>query len=262
MKTYIIIPARFDSSRLPGKVLCDIAGKPMIAHVYERALEANVGEVVVATDDERVSKSVCDFGGQVCMTGSSHRSGTERIAEVIDKLSIKDEDGVINLQGDEPLIDPAIIKQVAENLSLYKEASMITVCEPIAVIEDVFNVNINKVVRDHKGYAIYFSRAPIPWYRDGFKPEVIHKDKKLPENFDYYRHIGIYGYLAGFVKKYIAWAPSPIEQIESLEQLRVLWYGEKIHVDIAAGSPGPGIDTPEDLNKIQKLFPQTYPRNM
>lgn len=248
MKIYIIIPARYQSSRLPGKPLADIAGKPMIQHVYEQAKKSKADHVIIATDDDRVIVAAKLFEGKVCLTAASHQSGTERISEVIDQLNISDEDIIINIQGDEPFIPPAIINQVIDRLTTEQIAKVATLCEPIYSIDEVFNPNINKVIIDKKGYAIYFSRAPIPYYRDGFS------NKKMPADFNYYRHVGIYGYRAGFVKQYSQWEPSPIEKIENLEQLRILYYGEKIAVDIAIEKSGIGIDTPEDLALARKLM--------
>jgi 3-deoxy-manno-octulosonate cytidylyltransferase (CMP-KDO synthetase) len=247
MKTYIVIPARYQSSRLPGKPLADIAGKPMIQRVYEQAQKSKADRVIIATDDDRIINATKTFNGEACLTATTHQSGTERIAEVIDQLDIAGDDLIINIQGDEPFIPPALINQVIDRLAIEKTAKVATLCEKIQSANDLFNPNINKVIIDKNGYAIYFSRAPIPYYRDGFS------DKKLPEHYDYYRHIGIYGYRAAFVKQYISWPPSPIEKIECLEQLRVLYYGEKIAVDIATEAPGIGIDTPEDLERARKI---------
>jgi 3-deoxy-manno-octulosonate cytidylyltransferase (CMP-KDO synthetase) len=250
MARYIVIPARYQSSRLPGKPLLDIAGKPMIQHVYERAMEAKSDGVIIATDDEKIANCASEFGAKVCLTSKLHQSGTERISEVIDKLNFLDDDIVINIQGDEPLIPSAIINQVAENLQQRKTLKMATLCEPIKTVEELFDLNINKVTMDAEGYAIYFSHAPIPWCRDEFSKVK----KKLPEDFIYYRHIGIYAYRTGFVKQYVKWGSSPLEKIEVLEQLRVLWHGERIHVAVAKESPGPGIDTKTDLELIRSEY--------
>jgi 3-deoxy-manno-octulosonate cytidylyltransferase (CMP-KDO synthetase) len=250
MATYIVIPARYQSTRLPGKALVDIGGKPMIQHVYERSQSAGIGEVIIATDDQRIVAAAEKFGAKVCLTSAKHQSGTERISEVIEKFKFADDDIIVCVQGDEPLIPSGIIKQVADNLASEKIASVATLCEPIDDMKDIFNLQINKVIMDNQGYAIYFSHTPIPWYRDGFTEH----EKKLPQDFQYYRHIGIYAYRAGFVKRYVSWEPSPIEQIEKLEQLRILWYGEKIHVAIAVENPGPGVDTPEDLAMVCSLI--------
>lgn len=250
MATYVVIPARYHSSRLPGKPLMDIAGKPMIQHVYEQASKASVDDVIIATDDERIVNAVKTFGGHVCLTKVSHQSGTERISEVIQQCNMRDTDTIVNIQGDEPFISLSLIEQLIKNLQEHAMASVATLCEPIKRIEDLFSPNVAKVLMDQKGYALYFSRAPIPWYRDGFALS----ERRLPEAFIYYRHLGVYAYPASFVKQYVQWEASPVEKIESLEQLRVLWYGHKIHVEIAVESIGPGIDTAEDLERARKQF--------
>jgi 3-deoxy-manno-octulosonate cytidylyltransferase (CMP-KDO synthetase) len=246
MNFTVIIPARYASSRFPGKPLVEIKGKPMVQHVYERALESGATKVIVATDDARIAKTVSDFGGNYCMTGSHHESGTERLAEVIDVEGILAHELVVNVQGDEPFIPAVNIQQVAENLHLHKEAEMATLAVKIIDVEEAFNPNSVKVVVDKLGYAMYFSRATIPYDRSRFLDADC-----IDEIGDYYlRHIGIYAYRAGFIKQYVNMAPSGLEQIESLEQLRVLWHGEKIHVDVAREAPPVGIDTPEDLAKL------------
>jgi len=246
MNFTVIIPARYDSSRFPGKPLVEIKGKPMVQHVYERALESGASRVIVATDDARIAKAVVDFGGNYCMTGSHHESGTERLAEVVDVEGMLAHELVVNVQGDEPFIPAVNIQQVAENLHLHKEAEMATLAVKIVDVEEAFNPNAVKVVVDKLGYAMYFSRATIPYDRARFLDADC-----IDEIGDYYlRHIGIYAYRAGFIKQYVNMAPSGLEQIESLEQLRVLWHGEKIHVDVAREAPPVGIDTPEDLARL------------
>lgn len=246
MKFTVIIPARYGSSRFPGKPLVEIHGKPMVQHVYERAREAGASKVIVATDDARIAKTVTDFGGEYCMTASHHESGTERIAEVIDVLGLLAHELVVNVQGDEPFIPAENIQQVAENLFHHKDAEMATLAVKIADVEEAFNPNTVKVVVDKLGYALYFSRSTIPYDRARFLDSDV-----IDEIGDYYlRHIGIYAYRAGFVKQYVNMSPSGLEQIESLEQLRVLWHGEKIHVDVAHKTPPVGIDTPADLEKL------------
>ncbi|MFU9137722.1 3-deoxy-manno-octulosonate cytidylyltransferase [Erwinia tasmaniensis] len=244
MSFVAIIPARFASTRLPGKPLVDIHGKPMVVHVMARALESGADRVIVATDNVEVARAVEAAGGEVCMTRADHQSGTERLAEVIERYQFADETIIVNVQGDEPLIPPVIIRQVAENLA-NSEADMATLAVPIESAEEAFNPNAVKVVRDAKGYALYFSRAPIPWDRERFAAS---RDT-IGDGF--LRHIGIYGYRAGFIRRYVSWEPSPLEQIELLEQLRVLWYGEKIHVDVARAIPSVGVDTPEDLARVR-----------
>lgn len=247
MSFVAIIPARFASTRLPGKPLIDIHGKPMVVHVMERALESGADRVIVATDNQQVADAVSAAGGEVCMTRADHQSGTERLAEVIDRYQFADETIIVNVQGDEPLIPPVIVRQVAENLAK-SEAGMATLAVPITTAEEAFNPNAVKVVRDARGYALYFSRAAIPWDRERFATS---RDT-IGETF--LRHIGIYGYRAGFIRRYVSWEPSPLEHIELLEQLRVLWYGEKIHVDVARAIPSVGVDTQEDLERVRAVM--------
>lgn len=245
MSFTVVIPARYQSTRLPGKPLADIAGKPMVQWVYEQAMQAGADRVIVATDDARVEQAVNAFGGTVCMTSSDHQSGTERLAEVVKRMSIEDDHIIVNVQGDEPLIPPSIIRQVADNLAA-SQAPMATLAVEISDAEEVFNPNAVKVVTDKDGYALYFSRASIPWDRDNFA-----NDKTIVQPL--MRHIGIYAYRAGFINTYIHWQPSQLEKIESLEQLRVLWYGEKIHVAVALEAPPAGVDTPEDLEAVRRI---------
>ncbi|WP_350316776.1 3-deoxy-manno-octulosonate cytidylyltransferase [Pectobacterium aroidearum] len=243
----VIIPARFASSRLPGKPLADINGKPMVVHVMERALESGAQRVIVATDHPDVETAVKQAGGEVCLTRADHNSGTERLAEVIERYGFTDDDIIVNVQGDEPLIPSVIIRQVAENLAASK-AGMATLAVPIETSEEAFNPNAVKVVTDAEGYALYFSRATIPWDRERFAQSK----ETIGDHF--LRHIGIYAYRAGFVRRYVSWAPSQLEQIELLEQLRVLWYGEKIHVAVAKAVPSVGVDTPEDLARVRHVM--------
>lgn len=244
----VVIPARYQSSRLPAKPLADIAGKPMIQWVVEKAKLSGAKQVIVATDDERIEAAVKAFGGEVCMTSVDHNSGTERLAEVVDKCGFSPEDVIVNVQGDEPLIPPAVIKQVADGLINNKLASMSTLSVKIEEVEEVFNPNAVKVLTDKDGYALYFSRASIPYDRDNFKNPPV----KSIQNC-YLRHVGIYAYYASFIKEYVEWKPSELENIESLEQLRVLWYGKKIHVAVAAENPPAGVDTPEDLERVREF---------
>ncbi len=244
MSFVAIIPARYASTRLPGKPLKDINGKPMIVHVLERAREAGASRIIVATDHEDVARAVEAAGGEVCMTRADHQSGTERLAEVVEKCGFADDTPIVNIQGDEPTIPPVIVRQVAENL-IASSAGMATLAVPIHDAQEAFNPNAVKVVRDAQGYALYFSRATIPWDRDRFAQSRDSIGDTL------LRHIGIYGYRAGFIRRYVSWAPGPLERIEMLEQLRVLWYGEKIHVDVAKQVPGTGVDTPEDLERVR-----------
>lgn len=247
MSFIAIIPARYASSRLPGKPLADINGKPMIVHVMERARESGAKRVIVATDHPDVKTAVEAAGGEVCMTRPDHQSGTERLAEVIELCGFADDEIIVNLQGDEPLIPPVIVRQVAENLAQCG-AGMATLAVPIEDAEEAFNPNAVKVVMDAQGFALYFSRATIPWDRERFA----RSKETVGETF--LRHIGIYAYRAGFVRRYVTWEPSALEKIELLEQLRVLWYGEKIHVAVAKAIPSVGVDTPEDLERVRVFF--------
>lgn len=245
MEFIVIIPARYASSRLPAKPLADIAGKPMVQHVYEKAIASGASRVVVATDHSVIFDAVKAFNGEVVMTDKDHSSGTERLAEVVQKLALPDDAIVVNVQGDEPLIPPENILQVAQLLA-HDEAPMATLSVAIKEVDEVFNPNAVKVVADKLNNAIYFSRATIPYDRERFI-----KQSDIAEIGPYYqRHIGIYAYRAGFINDYIAMDVSPLEQIESLEQLRVLYHGYKIKVQTAKIEPHPGVDTPEDLVKI------------
>lgn len=244
MNFVVVIPARYASTRLPGKPLLDINGKPMIVHVLERARESGAQRVIVATDHHEVARVVNAAGGEVCMTRPDHQSGTERLAEVVQHYQFAADTVIVNVQGDEPTIPPVIIRQVAENLERCA-AGMATLAIPVSSAEDVFNPNVVKVVSDHQGYALYFSRAPVPWERERFASS----QDSIGSGF--LRHIGIYGYRAEFILRYVNWQPAPPEQTEMLEQLRVLWHGEKIHLDIAKASPGTGVDTEQDLQRVR-----------
>lgn len=246
----VIIPARYASSRLPGKPLQDIAGKPMIQHVYERAVQSGANDVVIATDDERIRQVAEGFGAQVCMTAAHHPTGTDRLAEVVRLRGYTDQHVIVNLQGDEPLMPPVLLRQVAENLQLRPHACAATLCERIASSGELFDPHLVKVIMDKQGYALYFSRAAIPWDRDAFMETT----GTLPERSEHYRHIGLYAYRAGFLQDYVQWPPCVIEQTESLEQLRILWNGHKIHVAEALEKPGIGVDTPDDLARVRHLL--------
>ncbi|OEE79485.1 3-deoxy-manno-octulosonate cytidylyltransferase [Vibrio genomosp. F6] len=248
MSFTVVIPARYQSSRLPGKPLADIGGKPMIQWVYEQSIQAGAERVIIATDDARVEAAVNQFGGVVCMTSPDHESGTERLAEVVQRMAIPDDHIIVNVQGDEPLIPPSIITQVANNLA-NSTAPMATLGVEIIEEAEVFNPNAVKVVTDKDGYALYFSRATIPWDRDNFADS---ENQTIAQPL--LRHIGIYAYRAGFINTYINWQPSALEKIECLEQLRVLWYGEKIHVEVAKEAPAAGVDTPEDLDAVRAII--------
>ena len=252
MKFTVVIPARFDSTRLPGKPLLDIAGKPMIQHVYERAQESGAENIIIATDDQRVADAASGFAAQVCMTSSHHSSGTERLSEVVTKLGLNNDEIVVNLQGDEPLMPPSLIHQVAQNLADYQQASVATLAEKIHTAAELFDPHAVKVISDQNGYAIYFSRAPIPWDRDAFTVTT----EQLPEQALHFRHIGLYAYRAEFINQYVSWPACELEQMESLEQLRVLWHGHKIHVAEAVESAVAGVDTEADLVCVRQVLEQ------
>jgi 3-deoxy-manno-octulosonate cytidylyltransferase (CMP-KDO synthetase) len=246
----VLIPARFTSTRLPGKPLADIAGKPMVVRVAERAVEAGAQQVVVATDDERIKVAVEASGVAACLTSVDHPTGTDRLAEAAKLLALDDETIVVNVQGDEPLLSPALIRAVAELLAAHPEAAIATACHPIADAAEAFNPNVVKVVLDHERHALYFSRATIPWARDAFAGGPT----DVPAGLPLYRHYGLYAYRVGFLLRFPALAPAPIERFEALEQLRALWHGFRIVVEITAGTPAPGVDTPEDLERVRALF--------
>ncbi|OOF87148.1 3-deoxy-manno-octulosonate cytidylyltransferase [Rodentibacter ratti] len=251
MSFTVIIPARFASSRLPGKPLAEIAGKPMIQHVFEKAQQSGANRVIIATDNEKVATVAQGFGAEVCMTSEHHNSGTERLAEVVEKLAISDDEIIVNIQGDEPLIPPVIVRQVAENLAKFK-VNMATLAVKIHEAEELFNPNVVKVLTDKDGYVLYFSRSVIPYDRDQFMGLQDIAKATLAEV--YLRHIGLYAYRAGFIKKYVQWAPTQLENLEKLEQLRVLWNGERIHVELAKEVPAVGVDTAEDLEKVRSIL--------
>lgn len=268
MSFTVVIPARYASTRLPGKPLRDIAGKPMIQHVCERASESRASRVVVATDDSRIQSACEAFGAEVVMTSPNHVSGTDRLEEVVRKLGLDPDHRVVNVQGDEPLIPPRLIDQVAENLDLYPEAAIATLCERIHDIEQVFNPNVVKVVFDLEGMAHYFSRAPIPWARDHWGEagrdslSAPSAGAALNDGAGYFRHIGIYGYRASVLSRFVSWPPAPTEQAESLEQLRALYNGARIHVEVAAGTPPTGVDTEEDLQRVREWMAKSIKRGV
>ncbi len=243
----VVIPARYASQRLPGKPLLEIAGTPMIEHVFRRARESGANDVVIATDDERIRKAASRFTDRICMTASNHASGTDRIAEAVRQLGWPDDMIVVNLQGDEPLMPPGLLATVAHTLESHADADMATLAVPLNDPDQLFDTNSVKVVADRYGYALYFSRATIPWKRDTFTndrpPEAAWLD-------GVHRHLGIYAYRAGFLAGYAALPVSPIEQMESLEQLRVLWNGGRIAVEFVDRAPPAGVDTAEDLTRV------------
>lgn len=249
MSFIAVIPARYQSTRLPAKPLVDILGKTMVERVALQALKSGASRVIVATDDQRIADALLSVNGiEVCMTSPHHESGTDRLAEVCEKYQFSANEIIVNVQGDEPLIPPAVITQVAVNLKNNREASVATLSAPITEYDDVFNINAVKVVCDKNGLALYFSRATIPWDRDGF--DVANQSKQEIDKSNLQRHIGIYAYRVSFLKQYAQLAVSPLESIEKLEQLRVLWHGFKIHVQQAIEVPPAGIDTADDLQRV------------
>ena len=250
MSFKIVIPARYQSTRLPGKPLLNIAGKPMIQHVYERAQESDADTIIIATDDQRIAEVAISFGASVCMTRADHPSGTDRIAEVAEKLHFADDDIVVNVQGDEPRLPAALINQVAKDLVKHPAADMASLYSEITDPAEVFDPNAVKVVTDAEGYALYFSRAPIPWLRESFTNQPV---RKLP-TATHFRHIGLYGYRCHFLKSYAELSACALEQHESLEQLRALYHGKRIHLTVAAIDPGHGVDTQENLDAVNALF--------
>lgn len=244
----VIIPARYASTRLPGKPLLDIEGKPMILHVVDRAKQSGAKNVIVATDHPQIFETVRKAQVDVCLTDANHPSGTDRLAEVVQLKHYTDDQIVVNVQGDEPLISPALIYQVAEALAQHPDAVCATAAHPIYMQDEIENPNTVKVVLNQKGYGLYFSRAPIPFKRDPHTQPHLHRA---------YRHIGLYAYRVGFLKRYQQLPPAPIEQLEALEQLRILWNDEKIFVTISQHPPAPGVDTIDDLKLVHRLLRKT-----
>lgn len=250
MSYTIIIPARYASSRLPGKPLMDIAGLPMIQHVWQRALDSDASRVVIATEDQRVYDACQQFGAEVCMTLASHESGTDRLQEVVSLLGLADDEIVVNVQGDEPLIPKQAIAQVAENLAANTDAGIATLAEPILDSASLFNPNIVKAVADVHGRALYFSRSPIPWCRD----EWASGDRSLPAGVEFLRHVGIYAYRVNFLHRFVSWPLATLEKFEKLEQLRAMENGVAIHIAKAVVDIPGGVDTEEDLNAVRQLL--------
>jgi len=244
---HIVIPARYASVRFPGKPLVEINGKTMLQHVYEVAATSSAQSIVIATDDERIFNSASRYCDRVLMTSDTHRSGTDRLAEVCGIMQWQAHEIVVNLQGDEPLTPVELIHQVAENLHQHPQASIATLSTPLVQQEEIDDPNIVKLVRDADNYALYFSRAAIPFQRDSDS----HSSETILKN--YHRHLGMYAYRVAFLNVYSQLPVCDLEQIEKLEQLRAMYYGHKIHVQQAVKLPGPGIDTPEDLQKIHSL---------
>jgi len=247
----VLIPARLASTRLPDKPLADIAGVPMVVRVAQQAALSSAASVVVAADDARIVDACHAHGVRVLLTRTDHASGSDRLAEACTQLGLADDAIVVNVQGDEPLIAPDLIDAVADTLAAHPDAAMSTAAHAIDSLEDFVNPNVVKTVLDARGHALYFSRAPIPWWRDGFAASG---PTSLPSAPAPLRHIGIYGYRAGFVRGFPGLPPAPVETTEALEQMRALWHGHRIAVHVSAHAPGPGIDTPEDLARVRALF--------
>jgi 3-deoxy-manno-octulosonate cytidylyltransferase (CMP-KDO synthetase) len=250
MSFIVIIPARYESTRLPGKPLKDIAGATMIQRVWQQASKSSASRVIIATDDERIKQVAKEFGAEVCMTRGDHVSGTDRLQEVAQTLELNDEQLVVNVQGDEPLIPPAVIDQVADNLAAHAIAGVSTLSEPINDIEAFNDPNVVKVVANATGMANYFSRASIPWPRGDVQAE----SGVIPREQSPKRHIGIYAYRVSQLNAFVRWPVAPAEQAESLEQLRFLWNGVAIHVADAVKKVPGGIDTEKDLADVLALF--------
>ena len=245
----VLIPARLASTRLPDKPLADIAGLPMVVRVAQRAEQSEAAQVVVATDSTRIADACSQHGVRAVLTRADHPSGSDRLAEACELLGLEQDDAVVNVQGDEPLIDPALIDAVARLLEQRREASMSTAAHPIAGVDEFRNPNVVKVVLQSDGLALYFSRAPIPWWRDGFAAGITALPQPAP-----LRHIGIYGYRAGFLRAFPRMPQAPVESCEALEQLRALWHGHRIAVHVTPDDPGAGVDTPEDLERVRGFF--------
>lgn len=245
----VIIPARLHSTRLPRKPLLDIAGQPMIERVWGQAMLSVASRVIIATDDESICDRAAAFGGEAVMTSPAHDSGTDRLWEVANRLNLADDAIVVNVQGDEPLIPPAVIDQVAANLA-HSNGGIATLSEPLAEADQFFNPNLVKVVADRHGRALYFSRAPIPWVRDHFQNDR----NSLPADFRPQRHIGIYAYRVAELRRFVEWGPAPLENLEKLEQLRFMWHGVSIHVAPACEPVPGGVDTEVDLEVVRKLL--------
>ena len=249
MSFSVVIPARFGSTRLPGKPLLPIAGKPMVQHVWEQAGRSAADQVVIATDDERIQEAAAAFGAAVCMTSDSHPSGTDRLQQVAAEFGWDGDHIVVNVQGDEPLIPPAVIDQVAHNLAVHGRAGIATLCEAITDPEELANPNAVKVVADADGMALYFSRATVPWPREHFR-----EGREGMPSGQWWRHVGIYAYRTRFLHQYISWPPAPLEQLEQLEQLRALYHGVPIHVERAVEVVPGGVDTQADLDAVRSRF--------
>ena len=250
MNFVVVIPARYGSSRFPGKPLADVAGKPMVVRVAERAAKSGATEVIVATDHRDIAATVEEAGFDAMMTRTDHATGTDRLAEVVRRRKYPPRTIVVNVQGDEPLIEPRLIRRVAENLAAHRDAHIATACFALRDAAELSNPNVVKVVLDRAGFALYFSRAPIPYARDDFADGI----RALPPRLPAYRHLGIYAYRASFLRDFKRIRPVALEQFEALEQLRALAYGFRISVAVCTSAPHPGVDTPEDLARIEQVL--------
>jgi len=247
----VLIPARYASSRLPGKPLADLGGAPMVVRVAQNAAKSGASRVVIACDDQRIFDAARSHAVDAVLTRSDHATGTDRLAEAAAALRLRDDEIVVNVQGDEPLLAPELVSEVAALLRARPEAAIATACHPIESVDEAFNPNVVKVVLDARQNALYFSRATIPWARDAFAAGAV---QSLPRDFPLYRHYGLYAYRVGFLHRFPTLAAAPIERFEALEQLRALWHGERIVVCITRGTPAPGVDTPEDLARVRLLY--------
>ena len=245
----VLIPARLASTRLPDKPLADIGGKPMVVRVAERASASSAQRVVVAADSTRIVEACRSHDVEAILTRADHASGSDRLAEACELLGLSGQDLVVNVQGDEPLIEPGLIDSVAALLQNHPEASMSTAAHPVESVGEFTNPNVVKVVLDARGFALYFSRAPVPWWRDSFAAGI----HRLPHPGPL-RHVGIYGYRAEFLRQFPRLAQAPLEAAEALEQLRALWHGHAIAVHVTAVAPGGGVDTPEDLERVRTVW--------
>lgn len=254
----VIVPARLASTRLPDKPLADIAGKPMVVRVAERAAASGASAVWVAADDERIAAACAAHGVQALLTRRDHASGSDRLAEACARLGLDDQAAVVNVQGDEPLIDPALVARCAALLREHPDCAMATAAHPLQQLHEYLDPNVVKVVLDAAGRALLFSRSPLPWWRDG-PHDAQGRPAALPEDPAPLRHIGLYAYRAGFLRRFPTLPPAPLERTESLEQLRALWHGERIAVHVTAHAPGPGVDTPADLARVRQLWAQAHP---
>ncbi|MGI9251716.1 MAG: 3-deoxy-manno-octulosonate cytidylyltransferase [Pseudohongiellaceae bacterium] len=255
----VIIPARYAATRLPGKPLADICGKPMLQHTYEQARASAAQAVIIATDDSRIQAAAESFGAEVCMTSSSHRSGTERIQEVAARLQLAETDVVVNVQADEPMLPPQAINQVAANLATNSEAGIATLCEPVGSEDEMHDANVVKVVMNEAGYALYFSRATIPWRASvpvKSAKSVTDTRTATAATDNCFRHVGIYAYRVAVLNRFVAWPVAQLETQEKLEQLRALYNGVPIHVAVADSRIPTGVDTDKDLELVRSLMAQ------